>query len=496
MATGNSRVKLANKKIMALGQFRDNLLGYLVAEMIALNAATFDLDTVLGTLIPVAAAGNNAIDVAASAGPYKAATGEGGLIVLEDGLAQFQGVVIPPDNGVVYDVALEQYAIDDDVEQNPRTGAVQYVKSTDTIGRFGAPDAVVDNGNGTLTFTVNSVMESGKDYSGRSVRVWLKALEDGGGVGPKSNDPAVAFETRVVGLVTTNNKITTAGQFGQAGTPSTDVDDYNIFLVGPTVMRHAAEDLRLTDGAVFIAGLTSSNPGNPVTSIDTTDQRVATFGLSSLSDVTRQDSHGYMKLSVQADASDSGEDQIRVKDSGGTTRYQVQEDGRVYIRGNKINMTDHGRFTDWQGAGSFNVGTFGVGGGQGIVPIASGTFAGKGRFAVAGSNVGGVVGTNNIMLTKLGLWQATLSASFRTDYPDITIRLKSWRTGATIATWYKRFPPNMAGTDRETVTVSTIFDADFSGQADNSYYIEFEYLAAYCAVYVYEGQFSLVSVDL
>ncbi|MGH7340862.1 MAG: hypothetical protein ACREKH_10270, partial [Candidatus Rokuibacteriota bacterium] len=292
MATDQSSARIYNKKIAPLATWKDEFLDYLINQVEDENANNFRIDGVFDTAVAVVAVGNNMVNIAAAASA-RATTGLGKTVKLGAADTRFQNVRVPPDAAVIYGVAIEQQRVDAGIEINPRTGESEYIRFTELPGRLGQPTSVTDNGNGTITFNVNSITESGKDYSGRSVRVWMKSRTDGG-IGPFATTEAVGIETRTVAFAATNNTITTVAKFGQ-GTIDVTAFNYRVLLVGPTVRREGLEDLRNTAGAVFLARVTSVAAGFPVVTISTADQNVIAFSMSDIDEVLRRDSHGDMK---------------------------------------------------------------------------------------------------------------------------------------------------------------------------------------------------------
>lgn len=324
MATDNVKALLHSKKILTLDVFKAGLLDYLREEIKRVLEFDYSLPAILSaTVIPVAPTGNNRIDIGASGGPFKATTGIGYIVSFPSADDRLTSITIPPDAGVVYSVALEAVEVEANVEQNPRTGEYQYKYILESIGRKAAPDGVVVSGP-SLTVTVDSVTEAGHDYSGRSVRVWLKSKDDGG-PGPQTPLDVNAFQTATVSYVGGHNVVTVAAM-GQTA-PSTSASDYWVQLIGPTVRRKIVEDLTATTGAVFVAEVTSVAAASPIATISTTAQRLVGFTPADTADVFRRDTHGRVKVRVKADASDSAEPQLSVMGTDGLTKFQVDETG-------------------------------------------------------------------------------------------------------------------------------------------------------------------------
>src|SRR5262245_31218206 len=198
MPTDLKFVRLYNKRILPLVQWKDNFLDYMRTYIEAVQSANYNLDGTIGlAVVPVVASGNNAINVAATGGPYKGTTGLGRLMNFAALDARLQNVPVPPVAATAFHVALESALCEDGVETNPRTGEIEYSQIKEDIGRIGTPNSVVNNGGVNLTLNLNTLLGT-DDATGRKVRVWLKPKQSGGAVGPQSTNPAVAFETVTV----------------------------------------------------------------------------------------------------------------------------------------------------------------------------------------------------------------------------------------------------------------------------------------------------------
>lgn len=281
MTTDAIRTRLYNKKLLDYGSLRTKWLDYMLTEFRGLHGDAYSSDGVLAsvaaTVTPAATA--NKINIA-PVSALKGVTGNGKKISVLGGDSRLQNVWIPPDAGVVYHVGLEQNDVEDGVEVNPRTGEYEYSQYKEALGRVSNPDSVVDNGNGTLTITVNGLCESGKDYSGRTVRVWLTSRADGG-IGPLSPTASVAFQDINITYSAPNNTILVPNLLGQTAA-STTASNYKVMLNGPTVKRLGAEDLRNTAGCLFLAAVTSVALSSMIVSCDTTDQTVISQSLAQM----------------------------------------------------------------------------------------------------------------------------------------------------------------------------------------------------------------------
>ena len=395
MATDNQYARLFNKSILPLTGFKDYFLDYLRGANESVMAAVFTTGAAyVNGPVPVVATGNNKVNVGAAGGPFKATTGLGGIFSFASADSRLQNINIPPAAGVVFGIGLERALIDQGVIANPRTGLIQYQTIKEDIGRVAAPTSLTSSGTGTLTFNVNSVTSAtGHDHTGRKVRIWLKAKEDGGAVGPLSTDPTVAFETLTVSFAGGNNVVTTAHNFGQVvGAESLTAADYIVQLVGPTVKSQAVEDLINTSGCFFLGYITSVAAANPIVTISTSLQKVANFGLSDLSTVFYKDAHGYLKVKVQADASDSGQQQVTVADSSGTARAYFYETGALTVTAGGTNttaatFTGAGTGYGGKGSGSGNTSTSGTSASAGsVIPGPGAGLVGIGSYSTGGGD--------------------------------------------------------------------------------------------------------------
>lgn len=195
--------------------------------------------------------------------------------ILDIASATTRDALFENSNGVNYYVANFYAEAPSDVRPSPRTGVIQYARMAELLGRSANPNSVVDNGNGTMTFTVDSVTEVGVTNAGRTVRVFKKIP------GLNATLLSMAVEDCVVAFTGGANKITTVGIFGQSGTPSTTAADYTVICLGPAVTRN--EDLRSTSGAAFVGTVTGVGGASTPVSFTTTDQRL----LKSQNDATQ-----------------------------------------------------------------------------------------------------------------------------------------------------------------------------------------------------------------
>lgn len=318
MPTDDFLAYLTNKKFLPFALMKEEFFDYLrnLSEMVMKSTyrdpGVFDaVATVTGT----------AIGEVSVAGAFEATDGEGKKFEFQSSDSRLQDVPFENTNVVPYNIGLRSVDMVEELEINPRTGQPEYSKLKENIGTLGTPDTVVDNGS-DLTITVDSVTESGVSHAGRTVRVYL--------VTPLATAWGDSYEDIVVSWSGSENQITTTGLLGQTvGSVSTTVGDYVVVEIGPVLVRVATQDLRFATGVVFLSEF-DGDTGSPPTP-DMTDQNVLTGSLSDLADITRLDSHSDLKVSVRADASDSGEDQLRAESSGGARVWGVDEAGKHWL---------------------------------------------------------------------------------------------------------------------------------------------------------------------
>jgi hypothetical protein len=265
MSTGDRKVNIYLKKFLPQQQMVDNFQDLVQKFTEDLYSRIFPESGVFrGGLFS-----STAPDTFDISTPLEGSNSEGVDIVFDPSL----GTQVPFENelGIDYYVGLQFTYVPSEVETNVRTGKLKYVFAEEAIGERADPDLVVDDGDGTMTIRVNSVTEAGVDNSGRTVRVFLKSTEDGGGVGPQTL--ITPFEDLTVQYNGTHNYIETTTGLGQSSTLiSTSANDYEVVLIGPSVKRNT--DLRLIDEVIFLGIIEGAGAGNSPTTFDQADRRV------------------------------------------------------------------------------------------------------------------------------------------------------------------------------------------------------------------------------
>jgi len=337
MATGSKKVHMFNKRILSLEDWRDRVLDYTAGAVESALSRIFRSDGAFDTQVTVAASASpNKVDIAAAAA-FASTDGDGHLLEGSAGESYLQGIKIPPDPGAtdLYHLGFEFALTDQGVVTNPRTGEYEYDYFEEEIGVLGTPDSVAVEGGG-LRVTVNSLLESGYDHSGRTVRVWLKSVQDGG-PGPQSQDADVAFEEVAVTYSNPNNSILTTAHLGQ-DSPSTTAADYRVLLIGPKIKRKAVQDLTGVAGVVYLAEVTAAASGNTISSIDLSLQNLhGDLAIFAQDFIEYDPVNAHAKVAVQVYAGEAADQrQISVLDTGGTPVFKVDKDGDVTMSGDLV----------------------------------------------------------------------------------------------------------------------------------------------------------------
>ena len=248
MGTGQKYLNVKSKRLLGTDDFGTRFLEYMRDKCIETNKKTYDDKMIVGGDVLIAGGGPDEADVYGVAG----ALGADALGNFLDPNLTERPVPFENGTGITYSVALKHCVIPSGVQVNPRNGNPEYITYEDQIGEKSEPDVVIDNGNGTLTLSVNSVTESGVDCSDRKVLVYLKNPSAGGVT------EAIAIEECLVVYVGGDNQIVTTGVLGQS-TVSIDVNDYEVVALGATIKRYI--DLSTVDGYVMVGELTGVGGG-------------------------------------------------------------------------------------------------------------------------------------------------------------------------------------------------------------------------------------------
>jgi len=318
MSTSSEFANITPKKLLGYSDLGERMLDYLKTIVRESLERVWDSPVVYDAALTLEADGANAFKIT---GTSISADGQGRLLRISDAAVN-DGINFENSNGVVYYVALNYVEIPSEIDINPRTGIPEYRKLVEEIGEKGVPDAVTDNGNGTITFQVDNVTEAGVTNAGRTVMVYKLVANK------NATTTAVAIETCTVAWAGGENRITTTGTLGQSDV-SEVAADYNVVLLGPTVKRYV--DLRNTDGYVYV-GYITGNAGTP-TAFDTTDQQLASITLSQVSQIASKASNDRLKVDITPLSGEEGVNQITSRGIEGEELFSVDERGQVTISG-------------------------------------------------------------------------------------------------------------------------------------------------------------------
>jgi len=348
MATAGKYLNISQDRLLGYQSFKDRFFDYLRGEIYATLETVYRNAGLFGHLT-MAGDGNDKFKI--SDWPTDAPTavdGSGHImdmravtdVVLQT--AQYEGIQFENAISIEYQVALQASAIPANLFINPLTGLPMFDYEEEIIGFAGTPNVVVDNTDGTLTVTVDSITESGVSNAGRKVFMWK--------ISPHKNalTEGVAREFCPVVWSGGANKIITVANFGQGIVPSTTAADYVVVLVGPRVSRNV--DLLSVPDCTYVGKVTGVGAGSPPTVFDYSGQSVAELGFITIGEIIRSvDVGGIFRSKIEVDAypGEAEVDQIRVRNPSLSPeiRFSVDEDGDVNVEGdltvaNKISIGD------------------------------------------------------------------------------------------------------------------------------------------------------------
>jgi len=145
------------------------------------------------------------------------------------------------------------------VAQNGRTGQISYVALQVKIGELGHPDSVVDNGDGTVTITVDTITQAGgalRDHGDRDGTAWLvtPVTATSGAFGVATVEYAAGHYTM------------TCNALGQAiGSVSTTAADYWVLIDGLTC---STADLSVDDDYLYLGNFAGAGSPGPIGAVD------------------------------------------------------------------------------------------------------------------------------------------------------------------------------------------------------------------------------------
>lgn len=263
-------MSIRSGRLVGSDDLRDRVLGYIRDRLADLTSRTFGRDGVFSQFT-LASPGADMITVA---GDGFATDGIGNILepaLCVDGAIEFMdNVGFENLNGVTYHVALKYAEIPSGAQQNS-AGHAEFVGVREFIGESGNPDSVVDNGNGTITFVIDSLLESVKGTP-RKAYVWLKVPQS-------SNSEHKELCTVVWGA---SNSITTTHTIGQT-TVSTDVTKYTVLVPGPTIRK--TFDPETAIGYVYIGWVRGAGAGNSPVDFDIQNQKLIDTNLSNFNEI-------------------------------------------------------------------------------------------------------------------------------------------------------------------------------------------------------------------
>ena len=338
MATGDKYLSISENRLLGWQSLKNLFFDYLdkqsrtMAERVYATGSTFGSETAL-----VADGVDQFKLVGYPTDSVSAVDGLGRFLDFRQRTSDVEDIHFENTLGVVYEVSVQQAPLPGGVFVNPADGMPAWNYFEDIVGFLGTPNLVTDNGNGTLTFEVDSITEAGHDNHGRQVYVYKNTITKG------ALTDQLARQLCTTVYTGGKNKITTtlvgaggAGTFGQV-VASTTPSHYTVILVGPRV--GVGLDLLESTLSCFLGTVTGAGLGNAPTVSAMADQNVFDFDLTLLSDITRLEPASgtdRLKVDVKVVPGDGATDQIRVTNGvlSPTARFKVDGSGNVTIEGN------------------------------------------------------------------------------------------------------------------------------------------------------------------
>lgn len=275
MTTGQDYANFTTSRLATRQDLKERLLEHLrqsdreVTQKVYPDGAVFfaDMQLLSGSV-------NDSFTIGPQPTPPEVTDGVGNIIDLSEQLDDDE-VDIPFENSnaTTYWVALKAVERPQDIVVNPRTGQPEYNRIVEDVGVAAAPNSVTDNGNGTITFNVNSVAEASHSHAGRLVAVYLNV--------PEATNAADAIEVVAVAYGAPNNTITTTGTLGQS-VVSTTASDYTVVMLGPVVRK---TDISADLEQCFVGTIAGNGPAAIPTSFDITGQTRIDATLTNLNSV-------------------------------------------------------------------------------------------------------------------------------------------------------------------------------------------------------------------
>lgn len=281
MTTGLAFANIEPKKILSNEDLRERMMDYFREYVRQHFMRAFAKSGIFGPnkwTLGLSAFEANTVVVGMPAGPQGYSYGvdsQGHLINVGYGgdpqIGQITDTVFENTPGQRYHIAYGYCAMPTGITVNPRNGLPQFSYFVDAVGRRGNVDSVQNNGNGTLTFSINTMCDgSGHSYNGRLVKIWKKI--------PDRNATTEGEAVRL-GTVVWNgsqNLVTIPTLLGQS-TPSVVATDYEVVVLGPYISKNDLFGSPYVYVGSIIGGTTS--PGVS----DITQQNLINQSVSSLS---------------------------------------------------------------------------------------------------------------------------------------------------------------------------------------------------------------------
>lgn len=216
------------------------------------------------SLYCVASATNAAVDIDGTSGNAESRMIDGnGRVAAPGALGTFQ---VLASSAVDYELGCMVVDVPSSVTENLNVpGTYNYDQVTSQVGYTAAAGTVTNPSGTQLKIIVDNLLDGTEGdcsaLSDTTVRVMLKAVEDGGGVGPQATSGW--FEDLAIQWDGSNNYVQTTTYLGQS-TPSTTSADYAIYALGPICRRVSTG---LPSGAARFAVYTGGGTGAVVTDV-------------------------------------------------------------------------------------------------------------------------------------------------------------------------------------------------------------------------------------
>jgi len=333
MATGDKYLSISENRLLGWQSLKNLFFDYLDKQSRTMAERVYATGSTFGTETALVADGVDQIKLTGyPPDSVSAVDGLGRFLDFRQRTSDVEDIHFENTLGTEYEVSVQQAPLPGGVFVNPADGMPAWNYYEDIVGFLGTPDLVTDNLDGTITFEVDSITESGHNNHGRQVYVYKNTITK------SALTDQLAKQLCTTVYTGGKNKITTtlvgaggAGTFGQV-TVSTTPSHYTVILVGPRVGVDL--DLRESTSACFLGTVTGAGLGNAPTVFAMAAQNVFDFDLTLLSDITRLEPASgtdRLKVDVKVIPGDAATDQIRVTNGALSpiTRFKVDGAGLV-----------------------------------------------------------------------------------------------------------------------------------------------------------------------